>query len=45
MNCDEDIELFSVDRFGSIEPNFLKIIKKIPKITKKFVKVWIAVTN
>ncbi len=35
-SSDEDIELCSVDRFGSIEPNF---IQKNTKIIKKFVKV------
>ena len=36
-SSDDDIELFSVDRFGSIEPNFLQ--KKDTKIIKKFVNV------
>ncbi len=41
---DEDIELCSVDRFASIEPN-QTFYKKNTKIFKKFGKVRFAVTK
>jgi hypothetical protein len=46
-SSDEDIELCSIERFGSIDPTEPNFLQKIIEIIKKFgeVRLWFAVTK